>query len=272
MVPFPATPTADGLWRARHDVMEELYAGLNRRDLVRPDPLQFLYAYVAPDDQEIVALIASSLAYGRVAGILRSVEWILRRLPSPRHDICEGSAAGITERMAGFRHRFTTDDEVARLLIGIRHVVGRYGSLRECFLTGLSAQDRTTLAALEHFVTQLNPNGASTSLLPQPSRGSACKRLHLFLRWLVRRDGVDPGGWEEVGAARLIVPLDTHMFRIAHRLGLTSRGCPDGAAAMEITDGFRALRPDDPVRYDFALTRLGMGRGSEEDFVRRWPT
>jgi uncharacterized protein (TIGR02757 family) len=261
---------APGLLAARRAVLESLYADLNRRELVSPDPIQFLYAYDDPLDREIVALIASVLAYGRVTGICRSVGWVLARLPSPRAAICSGSPAALAAGMTGFRHRFTTDQELTQLLLGMKTAILRYGSLRECFLEGLSDGDHTTLGALEHLVRQLNPGGARTSLLPPPSRGSACKRLHLFLRWLVRRDDVDPGGWEAIGAARLIVPLDTHMFRIARRLGLTMRTCADREAAVEVTEGFRAFRPDDPVRYDFALTRLGMGPG-EAEFVSRWP-
>ena len=84
------------------------------------------------------------------------------------------------------------------------------------------------------------------------------KRLNLFLRWMVRRDDVDPGGWDSVSRGRLVVPLDTHLFRIARTLGFTDRKSADLAAALEITDRFREIAPDDPVRYDFALTRLGI--------------
>jgi uncharacterized protein (TIGR02757 family) len=95
-------------------------------------------------------------------------------------------------------------------------------------------------------------------LLPEPSRGSACKRLHLYLRWMVRRDAVDPGPWTGVRASDLMVPLDTHMHRICSLLSLTSRRQPDGRAAAEVTAHFRNICPLDPVRYDFSLTRLGM--------------
>jgi len=95
-------------------------------------------------------------------------------------------------------------------------------------------------------------------LLPRPARGSACKRLNLFLRWMVRRDEIDPGGWDAVSPARLIVPLDTHMHRICGSLGLTKRSQADLQAALEITEAFRAFAPDDPVRYDFAISHLGI--------------
>jgi uncharacterized protein (TIGR02757 family) len=93
---------------------------------------------------------------------------------------------------------------------------------------------------------------------PRPSAGSACKRLNLFLRWMVRSDALDPGGWTRVRPAQLIVPLDTHVVRVGRCLRLTSRATPGWAMAREITGSLRAVDPDDPVKYDFAICHLGM--------------
>ncbi|MBN1425205.1 TIGR02757 family protein [Candidatus Fermentibacteria bacterium] len=251
--------------------MDRLYSDLNRRTLARTDPVSFLYGYENPLDREIVALISSGLAYGRVIQIARSVSRVLAGMPHPQEMASRGDLDQLARTLRGFRHRFTTSDEVVALLQGIRGVVHRYGSLKECMMAGLQQRDTTTLDALKRFVTELNPQGHATSLLASPMLGSACKRLHLFLRWLVRHDDVDPGGWEDVGAWRLVVPMDTHMFRVATRLGLTLRSCADGAAALEVTGAFRAVRPDDPVRYDFALTRLAMAEdGAEDELVSQW--
>ncbi len=100
-----------------------------------------------------------------------------------------------------------------------------------------------------------------TSLLPCPTRGSCCKRLNLWFRWMVRSDAVDPGGWVGVSPSVLLVPLDTHMWKVGRSLGFTARKCPDLKAVLEITDGFRGLCPCDPVRYDFTLTRFGIRSG-----------
>ncbi|MFC1474950.1 TIGR02757 family protein, partial [bacterium] len=109
------------------------------------------------------------------------------------------------------------------------------------------------------FVDEIMRGGnRSCYLTPAPRRGSACKRMNLFLRWMVRRDDVDPGPWTDVPASKLVVPLDTHMHRISSGMGLTSRKQADLKTAIEITDAFRAISPEDPVRYDFALTRLGI--------------
>jgi uncharacterized protein (TIGR02757 family) len=264
-----ATPSSS--FTERRILLEDAYFTFNRREMVYPDPVEFLYRYDDPLDREIVALIASTLAYGRVAGIHRSIAWVLDRIQAPRAAVCRRDISIVAEALAGFRHRFTTDRELISLLAGIRRAIRRYGSLKSCFLAGLSLHDGNTQDALRRFVAQLNPADLQTSLLPAPERGSACKRLHLFLRWLVRSDDVDPGGWDDVGKERLTIPLDTHMFRLAQRLGLSGRCRPDGVTAAEVTAGFRQLRPDDPVRYDFALTRIAMsGTEIEDGFVARW--
>ena len=130
------------------------------------------------------------------------------------------------------------------------------------FGAGLGTGDETVLPALSVFVDRLRELSGGTdavaSLLSSPEDGSACKRLNLYLRWMVRRDAVDPGPWTRVSQKLLVVPLDTHLFRIAARIRLTTRKQADLKTALEVTRRFALLRPDDPVRYDFCLTRLGI--------------
>jgi uncharacterized protein (TIGR02757 family) len=141
-------------------------------------------------------------------------------------------------------------------------VLEHHGSLRACFVSGLSLEDENVLPALTVFVNELRADSRREMnfLLPSPRRGSACKRLNLYLRWMVRRDAVDPGLWTPLPASKLIIPLDTHMHRIAIEWGLTQRKQGDMRTALEITEAFRKVAPDDPVRYDFCLTRLGILR------------
>jgi uncharacterized protein (TIGR02757 family) len=155
------------------------------------------------------------------------------------------------------------------MLYGAKRAIERYGSLRECFCQGLRADDETVIPALIAFVRELSSVCPRPStLLPSVEAGSPCKRLNLFLRWMVRRDAVDPGGWEEVQASRLVVPLDTHMHRISLRLGLTTRKQASLRTALEVTSAFRSIEPDDPVRYHFCLTRLGIRNDMDaESFI-----
>jgi len=240
-------------------MLERAYRRLNRREYVEPDPLQFLYDYESPRDREVVALVAGSLAYGRVKQILRGVASVLAVLgPRPAKRLDRASRADLRRDLRGFKHRFSTGEQVAAMLAGAAGAIAEYGSLEACFCDGLSAADETTVPALRAFVARIDRRRRCGHLLPDPARGSACKRLHLMLRWLVRRDAVDPGGWDEVGTDRLVVPLDTHMHRISRELGLTRRKAADGRTALEVTAAFKRIAPDDPVRYDFALTRPGI--------------
>jgi uncharacterized protein (TIGR02757 family) len=180
--------------------------------------------------------------------------------PSPANFLLQHSPARIRSLFRDFKHRFTTGEVLSSLLIGLRKLIGDYGSIESCFLSGLGAKDATVLPALCTFVKNLNEaSGREMPMfLPSPAGGSACKRLNLFLRWMVRRDEVDPGIWPAVSPARLIVPLDTHMHRLSLAMGLTARKQADLRCAIEITEKFASVCPEDPVRYDFALTRLGM--------------
>ncbi|HDS29524.1 MAG TPA: TIGR02757 family protein [Firmicutes bacterium] len=240
--------------------MESLYRKYNHREFVHPDPLEFLYRYDDIRDREIAGLIASVLAYGKVKQILRSVGTVLDKMESPREFLEKLSKASILKTFSGFRHRFTTGEKSALLLYGVKKVNEKYGSLEACFMKGFSDEDENVYRALEKFALALYANAGLEycHILPMPCYGSACKRLNLFLRWMVRRDEVDPGGWYNVHPRKLIVPLDTHMHKIGLALGLTGRKQADFRAALDLTNMFKTITPDDPVRYDFALTRLGI--------------
>jgi uncharacterized protein (TIGR02757 family) len=246
--------------------LERLYAQCHRRDLVDPDPLVFLYDYADVRDREIAGLVASSLAYGRVRQIMDSVASALAPMGSSPFQFLMGvGEEALHKTYRRFRHRFTSGKELVFLLRGARSTVEEYGSLQAGFREGLAPGDETVLPALSAFVGMLHrcTGTCRKGFLPSPDEGSACKRWHLFLRWMVRQDEVDPGGWSGVPRSKLVVPLDVHMHRIALELGLTRRRQADQLAALEITRAFREIAPEDPVRYDFVLTRLGI-RGDLE--------
>ncbi|MFH2063934.1 MAG: TIGR02757 family protein [Pseudomonadota bacterium] len=252
-------------------MLENLYRQINRREYVSPDPLQFLYAYRNVRDREIVGLIASCLAYGRVAQILKSVEGILEVMgPSPYRFLERETHQSLVRTFSGFKHRFADGKHLAALLSGIKNTIARFGSLNACFHKGYAENQDNTIAGMGFLADNLMQGGHDPGhLVPLPDRGSACKRMNLFLRWMVRKDDVDPGGWKGIPASGLIVPLDTHMHRMGIMLGYTDRKQANMITAMEITDGFRKIMPRDPVRYDFALTRLGIRNDLKmEDFLK----
>ena len=253
--------------------LEELYGKYNRPEFISPDPLQFLWKYKDRQDREIVGLISSSLAYGRVAQILKSVASILERIGRPSLFVKNSSLTEMKKTFQDFKHRFTTGDDIAGMLFNAGKAVQKHGSLENCFVDALNHSNRQMLSAMASFVKELRLDGFvyAQNLLPCPSRGSACKRLNLFLRWMVRKDKVDPGVWRKVQVSMLIIPLDTHMDNICRTLGITGRKQANMKTAMEITGFFGKINPEDPVKYDFSLTRLGIiDRKEFGKFIEKW--
>lgn len=249
------SPTAPLTRRA----LEAAYRRTNRRAFALKDPVSLLYEHDDPADREIASLVASSLAYGRVAQIMKSAADALARLPRPLRALRDVSPASIRRAFRGFRHRFASGENMAGLLAAARDVLRKEGSLEAVFAGHFDPAHDTVLPALEGFTRRLGSSAspACGHLLPAGDRGSACKRINLMLRWLVRRDEVDPGGWTSIPPSKLIVPVDVHMHRVGLKLGLTRRASADMRAALEITRALARFCPEDPVRYDFALTRPG---------------
>jgi uncharacterized protein (TIGR02757 family) len=247
--------------------LDKLYHQYNRRRYVHPDPLEFLYSYKAIRDREIAGLIASALAYGRVAQILKSVAQVLGPMaPSPYLFLLNADHNCIYNEFKGFRHRFATGSHLAALLIGIKNTIDRFGSLYHCFLSGFSEEEDTFVRAMGLFSHQLvDPENTPGHLVALPEKGSACKRMNLFLRWMVRKDRVDPGGWKNLPPSKLLLPIDTHMHKIGLALQFTKRKQANMATALEITQAFKRMAPDDPVKYDFVLTRFGIRNDMDMD-------
>ncbi len=238
---------------------------------VRGDPVELPHRYSDPRDVEVAALLSAALAYGRVDLFKPRLAALLDALgPSPAQVAMQSTPAGLLRRAQGFSYRMTGPRDVACLLHGTGAVLRAHGTLGACF----SAHYRrlgTVRAALGAFVDDLcapdftpftgkrAPTRRLKHLLPHPDRGSACKRLNLFLRWMVRGpDGVDFGLWREVPVSELVVPLDTHVHRIGRLIGLTRRKDLSWKTAEDVTLRLRSLDAADPVRYDFALSHLGI--------------
>ncbi|HCO94629.1 MAG TPA: TIGR02757 family protein [Phycisphaerales bacterium] len=250
------------------EVLEKLYKRYNRRELINPDPLQFLYRYSDPADIEITAFLASALAYGRVQQIEKSLDNLLGRMGDSPSDFVINFDKDKRQTLKDFKHRFTTGDDISDLLTLLRTIISRCGSIEQYFARGYNPGDRNIIPALSEFCNSLldihaaGHKGQTTRglkyLLVSPAGGSACKRLNLFLRWMVRDDDVDTGLWKSIDKARLVVPIDVHMSRLCKILGLYKRKTVSLSAATEITESFAGIEPADPVKYDFALSRIGI--------------
>ena len=250
-------------------ILDRFVANSDAEALAKSDPVELVRAYDDPHDLEVAGLLVAGLAYGRVASIKAKASELLGRLgPSPAAAVDEGRA----ERIAnGFVYRFQRDRDLPRFFAALRKVRSRHGSLAALFVRGIESDAEDYGEAMDRFALALrrtarrpHTNGF-TFLLPRSGEtGGAAKRLCLFLRWMVRPAGPqDVGAWralvgDEVDPSRLLIPLDTHVHRIARYIGLTDRASSGLKTSREITRNLRALRPLDPLYYDIALCHLGI--------------
>ncbi len=256
--------------QALADRLRELVARYDHAWL-ESDPIRWPRCYADPADQEVVAVIAATLAYGRVASIHRSVGRVLDRLGSrPSEALLPGTRLALPAKLNGFRHRFTSGAEVAWLLEGVaraRDIAGTLGAYVARHAVGPEPL-RTGLAAWHALAQSVEADAdplrtrARAFLLPDPFSGAALKRSLLLSRWCIRGgDGIDLGLWTVPGRLEprhLILPLDTHVHKTALDLGLTRRRIADWKAALEATATLARFDASDPVRFDFALCRPGI--------------
>ncbi|HKF69975.1 MAG TPA: TIGR02757 family protein [Vicinamibacterales bacterium] len=250
--------------------LDRLYQSFNYQHSAT-DPIQIVRRYTRPDDLEVVAFCAASLAFGRVASVLQSIERlvaIMGRRPAEYVRRFEPARDGAA--FAGLVHRWTRERDLIALLWIIRQMLERSGSIEGFFLEGYDEAAPDLAGALDNFSARamaLDLKAAYGRIpkrpgvgyfFPSPSKGSACKRLNLFLRWMVRRDALDLGVWTRVSASKLVVPLDTHVIRVGRCLQLTRYTSPGWKMACDITASLTRIDPADPVRYDFSICHLGM--------------
>lgn len=235
------------------------------------DPVHLVRPFEDAADREIAGFCAAALAFGRVASVLNSVRGLFRAMGSrPAAFVRAFDPPRDAALLRPLVHRWTTGRDLAALVWILRAMLERSGSIERFFLEGFDAAHADVGPALDAFSTRardidLRPVYGRTPrrpgvyyFFPCPSSGSGCKRLNLFLRWMVRRDAIDLGVWTRVPASKLIVPLDTHVIRLGRCLRLTRHASPGWKMAADITASLRALDPEDPVKYDFSLCHLGM--------------
>jgi uncharacterized protein (TIGR02757 family) len=248
-------------------LLEKLYAKYNHRRFIPPDPLQFVYRYQNPADQELVGFLSAILAYGRVSQIQKNLQQLLAPMGASPRLFLEHFSSRDRKLLGSFKHRFTTAEHIADLLGLLQRILGCTGSIERFFCLSCRSRDENILPALTDFCNRLYASYEKCYrrpvsrqmrfLLAAPGPGPA-KRLNLFLRWMVRKDNVDPGLWHSIDKRKLIVPVDVHIARLCRHLSFCRQKNISLTMAVRITRRFTELSPSDPVKYDFALTRLGI--------------
>lgn len=255
------------------DCLERLYRTYDRRYL-STDPLEFVHRFTDRKDREIAALVCSSLAYGQVATIRKNITVIMDIMGwEPYRFTMKLKPLWHRKLFNEFRHRFSTGLDVLCLLYYAKQMISGYGSIGGFFFAGYNPDGENIKDSLISFSkrvldldstpvyreSSLAQNAGVRFFFPSPAGGSACKRLNLMLRWMVRcGDKLDLGIWTTIDPAKLVIPLDTHVERISRKLGLSDRKTADWKMAEEITSSLRELDPLDPIKYDFSLARLGI--------------
>lgn len=250
--------------------LDEIYQHFNLANSVS-DPIWIVRRFERPEDQEIVAFCAAALAFGRVQSVLNSIEGMLKVMgPSPAAYVRAFVPARDRRAFDHLVHRWTKGADMAALVWLLHQMLRQSGSIEGFFAEGLAPDAVDVGDALDSFSRRAmaldkkavygrsTPTPGVAYFFSKPSSGGACKRLNLFLRWVVRHDRVDLGAWTRVKPSQLIVPLDTHVIRVGQCLRLTKYKSPGWRMAADLTTSLRALDATDPVRFDFSICHVGM--------------
>lgn len=265
--------------------LDRFYVEYDFRERLTHDPIEFPRRYSDPRDIEAAGFIAASLAYGKVGLFKPVIEKVLE--PCGKHPaefIVNFSMKRDAGYLKGISYRFNREEDIVCLLYMMGRALKEWGTLRKLFSHFYKDEDKDIRKALTGFAdhlyeidtspvygTDIRPKGLK-QLLPSPGKGSACKRMNLFLRWMVRSGDIDFGIWDNIPPHKLIIPLDTHIARISKCLGLTQRASADWKMAAEITGSLREFDPVDPLKYDFALCHhgiSGMCKGKKDESACR---
>ena len=248
------------LAQLRHQ-LDAQYDRYNRPEFIKNDPIQIPHRFTQRQDVEISALFAALLAWGQRPTIINKCNELMRRMDDAPHQFITQHRDEDLKRLLGFCHRTFCDTDLLYFVHWLRDWYSQHDTLETAFLVGATQRERL-MNFHSRFFSLPDAPPRTRKHVATPARKSACKRVNMYLRWLVRRDGrgVDFGLWQRLSPTDLIMPIDLHVERQARPLGLLSRKLVDWQAAEELTANLRELDPLDPVKYDFALFGAGVDK------------
>jgi uncharacterized protein (TIGR02757 family) len=246
------------------DFFESKVQQYNTPAFIKDDPVCIPHLFTKIQDIEVTALFAAIFAWGNRTIIIKKSKDLLQRMDNAPFDFVQNHRDADLKRLLAFKHRTFNDTDLLYFVHFLHHHYSNNKSLESAFTSGMNDDDETTENALNYFFTyffSLEDAPARTRKhIASPNKKSTCKRLNMFLRWMVRHDNnrVDFGIWKRISPAQLVCPIDVHVARVAYRFNLLKRNKIDWQAGLELTDYLRKLDPADPVKYDFALFGLGV--------------
>lgn len=242
------------------EYLDNLVQKYETKDFIKNDPIQFPHRFYKKQDIEISALIASSFAFGRREKIIEVVEKIHNLMQNEPYNFCLNYKKSDEKIFENMEYRYVTNAHILGFFQGLAEVLRYYNSLEDIFLENYSLEDFNIKNGLTGFVDRILPLNSleNNYLLPSPNKKSACKRLNLFLKWMIRKGPVDLGLWKNISLSQLLIPIDVHVARISRKLGLFEGKSNNWQTAEIITEKLKEFEPNDPVKYDFALFGYGI--------------
>lgn len=250
--------------------LEEIFLKFHKPEFLKLDPLEWVHRYSNPLDQQVAAVLIALMSHGAVEQIRKFSQDLLNRLENEvgnlRH-VLTTDPARLAQALKGFYYRFNKAEDFLNLIIALQKVTEKNGSLKDWVqntAAGLSNLEISDLGVLGATLSQMQKEVIEKNHIPflwsDPKNGSACKRLCMLFRWMVRKDALDFGHWSgpSLNASHLVIPLDVHLWRWAVESGWTKRSAPSWRAAREISGQFSLMDPLDPIKFDFAICRSGM--------------
>lgn len=246
------------------DILESLHDKYNNEEFIAPDPISVPHSFTAKGDIEIAGFLAATIAWGNRRMIVQSAHRMMRYMDNAPYDFVVGASDAELDKLASYVHRTFNGQDLRDFIIALRHIVGEWGGLGDYFEGKYEelGDMRSVLAAFRRDFHAAPHDKHSEKHLSSIERGAACKRLCMYLRWMVRCDsrGVDFGLWRKIPMSALYMPLDVHTGRMGRGLGLLNRKQDDWKAVEELTGALRRFNADDPVRYDYSLFGVGISR------------
>jgi uncharacterized protein (TIGR02757 family) len=249
--------------RSLHDFFNQKVKQYNNPAFIPEDPICIPHQFTKKQDIEIAGLFAAVFAWGNRTTIIQKSKDLMQRMDMSPYDFIMHHGHQDLKRVYGFKHRTFTEDDIFYFIHFLHHHYHSHDSLESAFTKGMDKQDDTIekgLMGFKHYFFSHEHLRRTQKHISSPEQNSSCKRLCMYLRWMVRHDnqGVDFGLWRSIKPAQLVCPIDLHVARVAKRFGLMQRKQPDWQAALELTAHLRNFDKKDPVKYDFALFGLGV--------------
>ncbi|MEO7444990.1 MAG: TIGR02757 family protein [Ferruginibacter sp.] len=240
------------------------YLEYNKPSFIGPDPISVPHSFTKKQDIEIAGFFAAIFAWGNRTTIINKAKELMQRMDNAPHEFCLGAGPEDLRRLAGFKHRTFNETDLYYFVEFFHHHYTHHNSLEEAFTRNLKVEDPNIENALNgfyrYFFSLEDVPGRTMKHIACPAKKASCKRLCMYLRWMVRQDKnkVDFGIWKRISPSQLVIPLDLHVARVARHFKLLNRVTNDWLSAVELTGALKTLDENDPSKYDYALFALGV--------------